>query len=185
MTWRAAALEHLAKVLGAPDETVKGPAGWDLVWFDDEPCQGARTIATVGLSAHEVGVGDGRQRCELVMMLRPDQVKLGEIVTVMDHFGAHLEGGHGLLKGSVHRISPGPFATAPEIVDFYVAHPAYLDHALWRSAESVLLWIVPLLPGEAIFERSVGWTTFERALTDADPDLLDLQRVLHPAFHAN
>ncbi len=183
---RTRVVDLLTRVLEPPSETVKGPQEWDLMWFDDEPCEGARTVVSVGLSEKLLPQSPGLPpiRLEILMMVRPQLVDLAEVVAVMDWMGMHIEDGHPLLRGSIHSTSVGPFASAPHIVDFYVSRPVYLSDELSMD-DTDFLWIVPLLPAEAAFARARGWDAFESELVAADPDLLDITRAVGATFLAN
>jgi len=119
------------------------------------------------------------------MMVRPQQLGLAEVVSVMDWMGLHIEDGQLLLRGSLHTMAAGPFASAPDIVDFYLTRPTYLPDEMSSLDDTDFLWVVPLLPTEAAFARACGWRALETELVASDPDLLDLTRSIGSGFRAN
>jgi hypothetical protein len=178
-------IDHLEAVLGPIAGGVKpGDAApsVQIVFFERGPIEGARALATLGLSHHTLALGTaGRTvRQELVMLYREqDGPRTLPGVLHQVAMGA-LEQHRGFLRGEV--IGPrGPLVEGATCEALYVAAPVYFPDELHVFQPEVgdpivVAWLVPITCSEAHFITHHGWEAFEDRLEARDPDLLALDR---------
>ena len=147
-----------------------------MLRFEDQPCDGATTFVTTGLSSlpwHTLNH-------ELLMCLWRDEFSR-EMQLVLEFVARALAGGlEPLQEGDV--LPPaGPLSPATSMVALYVCSPRYFPEALEQLEASGgrtvrLLWLVPLHATEVEFVVARGSAELEARLAAANPDLLSLLR---------
>lgn len=174
-------LEHFARFLGEPGtqerillDRVGRSIG--LLRYEGQPCEGATTVVTSGLSDLEHHL----LHEELVLTLWSQEVSV-DVVRVLEHVARLLaQGREPLAHGDV--IGPyGPLCDGTDMSAIYVAEPAYFPEEFAHfvtndRCTTRMRWLVPIHTAEVrLIERS-GAAHFEALLTAQDPDLLSLQR---------
>lgn len=173
--------EHLRRFLGeasANDQMLLDRTGRSigLLRFDGQPCDGATTVVTSGLSDLE------HHRLHEELLLAVWSAEMSTDLSLALEFVARqlAEGREPLAYGDV--IGPaGSLASGTEMAALYVAEPVYFTDGFagFDAADGCrvrLRWLVPIHAGEArLIERS-GAAFFEELLIAQDPDLLSLQR---------
>lgn len=177
---------YLEKNLGTPSNisTAKDHATGEafpvlIHRFDNEPCDGAITCCTVGLSDKIFALGERKIRHELIfaaygdvfendlypmffdiikwVMQRNQPIRLGEII----------DSGEALIPGSVMQ-------------GFWLYSPVYFPEAMMHCTEvdppAVFVWLIPLGKKEIGFIEVNGHKAFSQLLEQLDPDLLDWKR---------
>lgn len=182
-SWRMseALLRHLRMHLGVetdhyPLRVEPGCAALSVLRFEDQPCAGAITLATVGLSApsrawlHE----------ELLMTCWTSELA-PELPLVLEYVARQLAGGvEALIYGDV--VGPaGPIVPGSALEALYACEPTYFAEGLAEfqgdnGCTTRLMWLIPIHPAEARLVMRDGADALEALLAEKDPDLLSLHR---------
>lgn len=173
--------EHLTGFLGQPsadDRMLLDRTGRSigLLRYERQPCDGATTVVTSGLSDLE----HHRLHQELLLAVWSSEMST-DLLLALEFVARQLaEGREPLAYGDV--VGPaGPLTTETEMEALYVAEPVYFPDGFagFEAPDGCrvrLGWLVPIHANEArIIERS-GAEYFENLLIAQDPDLLSLQR---------
>src|SRR5438552_6204218 len=171
---------HYGRFLGMPSAllTVDPQAPYRIVEFRDVPCEGAVTLATLGLS--DVPLHMFRQEFLFLcyeQFMSDDLIKLLAVVAE----GVR-ESNHPLLHGAV--LPPaGPLLEYTKMEALYVGTLMYFGtdeesfNVLKLDNLSVLFsWLFPIYPSEVEWIRDHGYDAFESMIVERDPDLMDLER---------
>ncbi len=185
MTTRA---EHLTRFLGEPtaeDRMLLDRTGRSigLLRFEGQPCDGAMTVVTSGLSDLE----HHRLHEELLLAAWSSELSV-DLLLALEFVARQLaQGREPLAYGDV--IGPaGPLATGTEMEALYTAEPVYFPDGFAGfdapdGCRTRLRWLVPIHASEARLIERRGAAYFEELLVAQDPDLLSLRRppVTEPA----
>lgn len=176
--------EHYARFLGMPNgrNPIKLPSNpnsqLQLLKYEDVPCAGAVTLATVGLS--ELPLHMFRQEFVFLCYKRFLSSNLVSLIAVVADMLS--ESKHPLLHGSI--LPPaGPLLDYTKMEALYVATLLYFDteeeefDVLRVDGLSILnSWLLPIYRSEAEWIDKHGYEAFESMIEDQDPDLMDLTR---------
>lgn len=174
---------HLGRIEVGWSESDEGePLPFQVVRFSGGPVEGCRVFSTLGLSRYPLlsRVSHKMIRHELVLLARRG---FGDknLPGLLQQLGLEcLKDNTAYLRGDV--IGPrGVLFDGSTLQALYVAMPAYFpdSFASFQPAEGeavVMVWLVPISAGEALFVRERGWQSFEDALLRYDPDLSDFTR---------
>ncbi|MDP5228206.1 MULTISPECIES: suppressor of fused domain protein [Arthrobacter] len=154
---------------------------YQVVQFTGGSDEDSVGYATLGLSKHSLvsTVSDQTIRHELLMLapkgMKPD-LPAGLLQQVASMV---LKTHHALLRGNA--VGPaGALVPGSELTALYATMPSYIptDFATYSGADGdvAVAWLVPITTGEANFVSSHGWSAFEDALVEQDPDLVDFNR---------
>jgi hypothetical protein len=177
------AAEHLERNLGPMEVGWSSDSlgGVQVCLFRNQPVHGALTLATLGLSDTVLAMADGRGvRQELLLAIHDDRAP-EEFVKLVLHIAERQQrNGQALLRGDV--ISLGEQLAADSAAEsLYASMPVVFPEGIETLSDSspptVFVWLVPILPREASFIASSGWSGFEDRVESADPDLFDVCRV--------
>jgi len=176
------AAEHLERHLGPMDRGWSSSSlpGVQVCLFRDRPLAGVTTLATLGLSDTVLAMSEGRKvRQELLMAVRNDRAP-EEFGKLLIHIAEGLQrSGQALVRGEVIPLG-GRLAADSTAEALYASIPVVFPEGLATLTDSspptVFVWLVPLLPREAAYVGSSGWSELEDRLEAADPDLFDLRR---------
>lgn len=175
---------HYSQFLGTPNakhsiSLVGNPEGHlDVLEHRDVPCEGAVTLATLGLS--NVPLHMFRQEFLFAcydQFVSDDLIRLLAVVAQMVS-----KSNHPLLHGNV--LPPaGPLLEYTEMEALYVGTLLYFNTAeesfdvLKVNSLNVLIsWLIPIHLSEADWIEEHGWKAFESLLVEQDPDVMDLTR---------
>jgi hypothetical protein len=145
------------------------------------PFANALTIATVGLSGHvleQPGMPPIRQ--ELVWMSWKRFRSTAVLSVLEDMAETAIDRRVGYRRGEWRDFGT-PVVPESPMTALYLAVPVYLPdsfHILNGVYEEPVatMWALPISASEARYCEEHGWDAFEDRLTEADPDLLDLDR---------
>lgn len=148
----------------------------DLLVFDDQPCAGASTLVTAGLSR----LAWHRLDEELLMSVWKDALTT-DLQLVLEFVARQLaEGREPLARGDV--IGPaGPLVPGTHMEALYACQPTYFPDEVATfptddGAMGRLWWLIPIYATEARLVEDKGAEFFEDLLVSEDPDLLSLER---------
>lgn len=174
---------HLGRIVGGWSQDAEGgKLPFQVVLFDKSPISGTKVLATLGLSAASLRLGDSgkKVRQELVMLFR-EAFGYRNLPGIMQQVGlTAIKKGKAYSAGEV--IGPrGELVTGTQLEALYVAVPVYLpdDFHVYRPRAGdpiVFGWLVPITAKEASFVRDRGWAAFEEELERQNPDLLEFGR---------
>jgi hypothetical protein len=174
---------HLGKIDRGWSRDIDGhKLPFQVVLFERGPIDGAKAIATLGLSDIPLKLtGDDRLiRQELVMLFR-ETLGHRNLPGIIQQVAMEAIGkGRGYLHGEV--IGPrGRLVEGCSLSALYVAVPVYFPDTFYvfrpPSGDPVVFaWLVPVSEQETKCIRDRGWAEFEERLADRDPDLLDFNR---------
>ncbi|WP_321784414.1 suppressor of fused domain protein [Paraburkholderia sp. J94] len=177
-------IDHLERHLGPIRDGWKDQNshhGITIARFADTPYEGASTYSTLGLSRDVAPLSDGRPCAQELLFAARDEYPAGQIASFLLTFAESLHGRkQALERGDV--VGPGlPLVSDVRANSVYAAIPVIFPDELatfsnQQRQKVVVAWLIPLVPNEAEFVRSVGWNKFEDLLEAANPDLLDLNR---------
>ena len=173
--------DHYEQHLGRIDRgwSSQGPAGVQVCLFRNQPMEAAYTLATLGLSTHELLMNNSRTvRQELLLSASKDAPD--ELAKLLFYLSEDLLAGHrALLRGQVVHLS-SPIVPGSHATDLYASIPVVFPDALATFTETspptVCVWLFPVLPNEVGYISSRGWGAFEELLERKDPNLFDLNR---------
>lgn len=176
------AAEHLEQSLGKMERgwsSVSTP-GIRVCLFRNQPTSGVDTLTTLGLSNTILAMNEGRSvRQELMMTVPVDRAKENFARKLLHIAERLVNSGRALLRGDVVDLG-GTIASDSSAEALYAAIPVVFPEALATlpdtSPPTVFVWLIPLLPTEAAFVKSSGWSDFEDRLEASEPDLFDLRR---------
>jgi hypothetical protein len=178
-------IRHLEQYLGSIERGWSNDADgralpFQVALFDGKPLDGAKAIATVGLSGTPLQVGDGsRVPLELVMVFK-ESFSARNLQAVLQQTGVDaIARDRAYERGEVLQLR-GPLIAESRLDALYVATPMCLPDG-FKSFEAggetiFFVWLVPITASEAAYVRSHGWEAFEAALLDRKPDLMDFAR---------
>jgi hypothetical protein len=153
--------------------------GVQVVLFENQPQEGIQTLATLGLSTHELELRPGKTiRQELLISVNehcnPNEIA-GLLISLAELV---LKRGRALLRGEVigpaSAVVPGSALNA-----VFVTNPSPLPEDLltFHSVPpTVFAYLIPVAAAEAALILSRGWRWFEGELEAQDPDIWDLSR---------
>jgi hypothetical protein len=174
---------HLERYLGQIRQgwkPVGEPQGVQVCSFDNQPRDSAVTYSTLGLSQHVLAMPDDRCVRQEIVLAIESQYRDHTLANLLFHVAAPIIHNHrAILRGDV--IDPGgrilPRATCTHL---YATSPVVFPDGFeifeGSSPPTVLVWLIPITHPEAHFVHAHGWSTFEDALEENDPDLFDLRR---------
>jgi hypothetical protein len=180
-------VQHLERHVGRISETLSTGADGELLpvtvaLLEKGPVQGARTLATVGLSETPLLLAENgnRVRQELVILFREgfDHQTLPGVLQQIAIETLTL--GRALLRGEV--LGPrGQLVHGYDMTALYVSVPTCFRRSFHvyepEDEEPVFIaWLFPITTAEARFVEEQGFDEFERELECRDPDLLDFDR---------
>lgn len=152
----------------------------ELLLFEDEPCAGAVTMVTAGLSSLPRHPLDE----ELLMSVWKDSLTT-DLQLVLEFVARQLaEGREPLTHGDV--IGPaGPLVPTTKMAALYVCRPTYFPDEvatfdLDGGGTGRVWWLIPIHALEARLVEDQGAEAFEDILVREDPDLLSLERPAVP-----
>lgn len=171
---------HLERHLGRIEQ------GWKFKHFQvvvyGREMFGGRAFTTLGLGRYGLAspVSNKTIHHELLVIL-PESVKAKHAVDLLGRVGEKtIEQNLPLLRGDVVGAR-GPVLPRTRMEGLYVAAPVYLpdEFATYSGPEGeiIIAWLVPISASEVSLVKDKGWSAFEEALIDADPDLVDLKRL--------
>ena len=176
--------KHYGRFLGVPSAkysmSLSGypTQSYHLLEYKDVPCQGAVTLATLGLS--DMPLHMFRQEFAFLcydQFISDDLIRLLTVVA-----GMISESNHPLLHGSV--LPPaGPLLEYTPMESLYVGTLMYFNTSeenfdvLKANDLTVLIsWLLPIYSSEANWISQHGYDDFESLIVERDPDLMDLER---------
>lgn len=174
-------VEHLTSLLGEPavsDRVLLDRTGRSigLLRFDGQPCDGATSVVTNGLS----DLPHHRLHEELLLACWTAELST-DLLLVVEFVARQLaEGRDPLVYGDV--IGPaGPLIDGSTMEALYVCEPTYFPERLATldTADGCrirMLWLIPIYASEARLISERGPAPFEQLLVEEDPDLLSLRR---------
>lgn len=173
---------HLGLVAGGWATDADGrKMPFQVVTFERGPFQGARVLATLGLSHAPLRLGDARAvRQELIVMFRESDGPRNLPGVLQQVAEEALARGTAYSAGDV--LGPrGELVPGSSLEALYVTAPVYLPDSfhVFRPVDGdaiLIAWLVPISASEAEFARAHGRVAFEEELERADPDLLDFHR---------
>ncbi len=145
-----------------------------LYEYPAQPCEGATTIVSLGLSECPVHLPQEILFCTYNQFLSDEVFKLLGAVA-LQAIDSTIKFSRGDILGPA-----GPLLSTTQMEAFYVTLPTYFDPSLaqvvtGQTAISVY-WLIPIYKSEVSIVSSRGWDLFETLLEEHDPDLLDLSR---------
>ena len=162
--------------LGADQEPLSVP----LAEFDG-PFPGALTIATMGLSGHvleQPGMAPIRQE---LMWMSWKRFRSTAVLSVLEDMAdTAIERRVGYKRGE-WRDFGAPVVPESQMTALYLAVPVYLPDSFHildgvYAEPLAAMWVLPVFASESRYCKEHGWDAFEDRLSEADPDLLDLER---------
>jgi len=171
--------KHYTKFLGRPayqyDVPLEGYGCMTVYECHNQPCDGAVTLATVGMS--DLCPSHTLQElifCAYREFISTDLVKLLGVV-VKEIVGSDGPVGRGEVLGPA-----GPLLDSTPMEALYICPPTYYPKRFARlridgSAISIV-WLIPIHRSEAVYIYEYGYDKFESQLEELDPDLMDLRR---------
>jgi hypothetical protein len=151
-----------------------------VVRFADQPFKGASTFSTIGLSESKVLLPKGTYCRQELIFTAWDSYPAEHVASFLLTFAEFVRGTQRpLLRGDV--VGPSvpliPEVTANSV---YATSPVIFPETLAQydgdATATVIVWLVPLMGAECSFVKERGWSRFEDALENANPDLLHLNR---------
>jgi hypothetical protein len=175
---------HYSQFLGRPSALnvvplLGHPAGhYHIVEYEDRPCQGAVTLATLGLSA--VPLHMFRQEllfCCYKRFVIPDLITLIRVVAQMI-----TDSQHPLFHGDT--LPPaGPLLETTPMEALYTATLMYFntdaqqfDTLQVGTLRVLIAWLLPVYRTEVEWIQKYGYDAFEDLIVELDPDGLNLAR---------
>lgn len=181
-------IEHLEKYLGRIVEGWRDQQapGVQVVLFKDAPSPGLVTLASIGLSRHELRMPKGRLvRQEVLLVAGVENLTASLAPLVLTISESAVEKHSALLRGQVFSLGepiiPGSFLT-----HIYVTCPFFLceEAQVLESSipPTVLVSLIPISQAEARYVEMNGWSAFEDhlELIGEQLDLYNLKRL--PTF---
>ena len=178
-------LEHLERHLGPIGQKIVSAdpgarMGFQILSFQGKPFTESTTIVTAGLGGHVMRQASGREiRQELVVCSYRENADVF-FAGVIERVARQLVDTHvSLQRGQV--IGPrGPLVKGSALEAVVCCSPWYWEESFSRfdglNPPVMLVWLVPISPGEAEYIRRFGIDAFEVLLAAEEPDLLDLNR---------
>jgi len=149
--------------------------------FLNVPFSGSSTFATVGLSDNPLKLLDGRLiRQELIFSVH-DVYPADAVASFLLTFSEFVRSqSRALARGDVigpsasliPDVAASAVYTCPPVI-----FPTGLDFYTESSPPTIVVWLVPLVGGEAVAAKKISNNGFEDIFEDKNPDLLDLNRV--------
>jgi hypothetical protein len=178
--------EHLTRILGPPsrltaarDPEDNRKAPFALALFDDEPAEGAFTLASSGISEHELRDDEGTARVEILLSAwnRFRDESLDQ--TLFSLGQSIIDAGTVITAGLLYELPRS--VTDNSVMRHLLAYPpTYFDDELASVAVEGgtigLVWLIPLHEEEADLVEAEGADAFIDLAAERDPDLLDLRR---------
>lgn len=156
------------------------PCGVQVCLFQNQPILNVSTFSTAGMSEHILAMPRDREvRQELLMAVR-SELEAPDISQLLFHVAQPIVDQHrAALRGEVIALGY-PIRPQSALTNLYVSIPVVFPDSLSTysdtTPETVFAWLIPISESEAVFIRMHGWSRFEDALEQADPDLFDLHR---------
>ena len=185
-------LRHMERLLGRFERAWKCPdhAAVSVLQFGNAPEDGVVTIATFGISLHNLTQRSGqhmRQEVLLTSVGSPNRVD-DMVSRAMDACDTILGGHAALPRGKV--LGPrGPLGDNTSLEALFCWHaaafPEELDKFEFRGQPVVFAWLAPISPAEAEYVHSHGHQAFEALLLEQEPDLFDWSRAELPVCKQN
>ncbi len=154
---------------------------FQVVQFSGDVAGGV-AYSTLGLSGQPLQSRvSPRKIYQELMLIIPQRIDGRRAAALVHQVGLEaLSSGQALLRGDV--IGPrGQIFEGSQMEAFYASVPVYLpeDFASVRTelGEIIFSWLVPITHSEAHFAIANGWNAFEDRLVEADPDLVDVDRL--------
>lgn len=176
-------IEFYEKHLGPIErgwESATGPEAVQVCLFQNQPISGVFTLATLGLSAHELKMSGGRSVRQEFILAAQQQHRPGNLAKLLLDLSEKLLREHlAVLRGQVVPLG-APVAHGSEASALYASVPVVYPPGIAKfnetSPATVIVWLFPVLPQEATYIATMGWNVFEELLEQADPNLFDLNR---------
>jgi hypothetical protein len=176
-------IEHAEKFLGKVSHGWKEKLSSDdlqIVCFCDKPFESVDTFLMVGLSHHELKIGDEKKvRQELALPI--SGAGMAEMIVSLLLFICELilRNHSALLRGQVVRL-PADAAEKLGFEALYCAIPVFVEDgfATFRCSQppTVIVWTIPIYASEASYIDQNGWSKFEDLLEEENPDLFSFGR---------
>ncbi|MBC8733041.1 suppressor of fused domain protein [Paraburkholderia sp. UCT2] len=178
-------IEHLETNLGLIAEGWKDDSATgdvlQVVRFADQPCKGASTFSTIGLSESKVLLSKGKYCRQEFIFAAWDSYPAAHVASFLLTFATYVrDQKRPLLRGDV--VGPSvPLIPGVAADSIYATSPVIFPEPLvcydGDAIPTVIVWLVPLIEAECLFVKEHGWNRFEDALENANPDLFDLSRL--------
>lgn len=174
-------LEHLSFHLGREISITKYPdLGIFIATYSSQPCEGATTFVTIGLSKHVLTTRSGGKVAEELIFSCWDQFLAQDPKMLLGFICAELLRTHRAIErgqtfGTLNDLWPLPTKEA-----LYCTWPLYFSESIEKLVTPKLtinfLQLFPISKMEAMTISSEGWEAFENLLERYEPELLDLNR---------
>jgi hypothetical protein len=171
--WGKARASHAVKM---------GHGHMEIDEYGQQPCEGAVTLATVGLS--DLG---GRTQPRTTRPLRQEFVfccyesfMRPDVIALVAAVGEQLVASNDPLRRGDVLGPAGPILECSTMEALYACPPTYYQDEFATIAVNNLaipvMWLIPIHRSEAAWIAKHGFSDFESHLEAADPDLMDLTR---------
>ena len=168
------------KISHASDPKTGGALPMQIHRFKDQPCEGAITWSTVGLSDHIYTWPDGRTIRHELLYAAYETIPEKELYPLFFGLGDWmLKRKEGLIEGEIFDTGKALMEGSP-LQGFWFYMPVYFKEALYECKELeplvVFAWVIPVGGVEIEQIKRNGSDAFSRLLQQKDPDLLDWKR---------
>jgi hypothetical protein len=178
---------YVEKILGVPFDILRASDHLTgdsfpvhIHCFADQPCEGATTCCTIGLSEKLFSQDDGTSiRFELLFTAYVDSLKN----ELNSHFFSVvkwlMQKQEMLLSGEILDMEE-PLAPGSEVTGFWFYAPIYFPDELNVFDETepnvIFVWAIPVSAAEMSYLEQNGPDAFSELLEKQDPDLIDIYR---------
>jgi hypothetical protein len=174
-------LQHLEKYLGKFSKQWRSPSndelGTQILIFPGVPDANSFSVATFGLSSHELLLSDEQRMIRIELMICADsKFDADGVAALLMGVATECRKRHAIP--GIHAVIPGsgPVLNSPGFEHLYVTLPGYFPaefEICKQVVPSVLIGqLVPITTREAHFVREHGWKAFEERLVEQGCDLI-------------
>ncbi len=175
-------LEHLEHFLGEMRRgwSGDGATGIQVAEFSDTPWDGATTLATIGLSRHELALSPLKAVREELVMVVEQRNRIEDVARLLLHVAERTAMAHdGFLRGQTISAD-GLVVDGGDMAELYASIPVVFPDGIQTLATTdpptVVVWLIPLRAAESHFIAVHGWSAFEDCLQQGGVNLADLDR---------
>lgn len=179
-------LNHITENLSSINEIiqVEKPSGgyppFELIKITDQPCKGAITYCTIGISNKLFIKPDSTPIRHELLFTTYNEFANEEVVHWIFSIGENLlKNKESIELGLVINLIE-PIYKESELNAVLFTTPKYFSEELYSmdkiQPHIVFAWIIPITHQEAKYIKQKGYDCFDEILGEQDPDLLDLRR---------